>query len=208
MCLVKSEEQSNLLFFLPAFSSLSTLHFKTLHFFPLLMKRLKSNTLYDGKFIFRVDRIALEDGLEIDLPMVDHPGSVVLVPILEDKVLMIKQFRPVYGDTILELPAGTLEWGEDAMEGAQRELREETGYRAETFTLLSAMLPSVGSSNEVMSILLATGLSWDPLPQDEDERIELAPMGMAKLVELALSGKLIDAKSVVGVLQAQHHLAL
>lgn len=172
------------------------------------MKRLNSHTLYNDKFIFRLDRIQLADGLELDLAMIDHPGSVVLVPMLGDDVLMIKQFRPALEQTILELPAGTLEWGEDAMAGAQRELREETGYRAEMFTLLSNMAPAVGSSNEVMSILLATGLTWDPLPQDEDERIELAPTPLDKLVELALRGQLLDGKSVVGVLQAQHYLAV
>ncbi len=170
------------------------------------MQTLHSKTLYDGKWTFRVDRIRLDDGFETDLAMVDHPGSVVLVPILGKNVLMIRQFRPVLGSTILELPAGTLEWNEDPFEGAQRELREETGYRAGRLTLLSKMAPSPGVSNEVMHILLATELAEDPLPMDEDEIIELMPMPLDVLLEQAINGDLVDAKSVVGLVQAQRHL--
>ncbi len=170
------------------------------------MQTLKSNTLYDGKWTFRVDRIRLDDGYEMDLAMVDHPGSVVLVPILGKNVLMIRQFRPVLGSTILELPAGTLDKGEDPFDGAQRELREETGYRAAKLTLLSKVAPSPGVSNEIMHILLATELSEDPLPMDEDEVIELMPLPLSDLLEQAVVGDLIDAKSVVGLVQAQRYL--
>ena len=172
------------------------------------MQKLNSRILWQGKWTFRVDHVRLDNGYEMNLAVLDHPGSVVLVPILGENVLMISQYRPVLDQTMLELPAGTIEQGEDFLLGAQRELREETGYRAEKLILLSKLAPSPGTSNEIMHILLATGLTEDPLPMDEDEVIELAPMPLSELVELAQSGQLLDGKSVVGVLQAAHFLAM
>lgn len=171
------------------------------------MQKLSSQILWQGNWTFRIDHVLLDNGREMNLAVLDHPGAVVLVPILDENVLMISQYRPVLDQTILELPAGTIEADEDFLAGAQRELREETGYRAEKLTLLSKIAPSPGTSNEIMHILLATGLSVDPLPMDENEVIELAPMPLTELVDMAQSGKLIDGKSVVGILQAAHFLA-
>ncbi len=170
------------------------------------MDTLQKTVLWDGKWQFRLDRVRLESGYEMDLALIEHPGSVVLVPMVGDDVLMVEQFRPVIGRKLIELPAGTLDADEPHVEAAQRELREETGYRAQTLTLLGDMLPSPGTSNEVMKIYLAQGLSEDPLPMDEDEEIEIRPMPLKMLVEMALQGKLTDAKSVVGVLQANAFL--
>ncbi len=170
------------------------------------MDILQQNVLWDGKWQFRLDKVRLESGHVMDLALIEHPGSVVLVPMLGDNVLMIEQFRPVFGRNLLELPAGTLDGDEPYPEAAQRELREETGYRAESLTLLGEMLPSPGTSNEVMKIFLAQGLSEDPLPMDEDEEIEIRPIPLKELVAMALRGELTDAKSVVGVLQANAFL--
>ncbi len=172
------------------------------------MQRLESQILYDGKWRFCVDKVILPSGLGMEMAYVDHPGSIVLVPILDEKILMIEQFRPVLDQTILELPAGTLEVGENRLLGAQRELREETGYRAATLTPLGTMLPSPGATNEVMHILLASDLTWDPLPMDEDESIQLRPLALAELLPMALTGEIPDAKSVVGILRANHYLSV
>ena len=141
---------------------------------------------------------------------VDHPGSVVLIPVRETitgyEVLMLRQYRVALDETILELPAGTREWGEAALPCAQRELREETGFRAEKFILLSESWPSPGMSNEVMTLYLALDLHPDPLPGDIDEVIEVVPMPLAELMEMAKNGRLRDSKSVVGVLQTAVYL--
>ncbi len=168
------------------------------------MKTNAKNILYDGKWQFRVDDITLDNGHQMELAIVDHPGAVVIVPMQGDSVLMLEQFRPVMGKTILELPAGTLDPGEKLLVAAQRELREETGYQAGELVLLSQVLPAPGMSNEQLSIFLAMNLSWAPLPQDEDEQIVVKPMPLTELVEDALLGRLEDAKSVVGILQANH----
>ena len=171
------------------------------------MDTLNQTVFWDGKWQFRLDRVRLDSGHEMDLALIDHPGSVVLVPMIGEDVLMIEQFRPVLGKTIIELPAGTRDQRDEPyIEAAQRELREETGYRAESLTLLGEMLPSPGTSNEVMKIFLAQGLVRDPLPMDEDEVIVVRPMPLTKLVNMAIRGELHDAKSVVGVLQASFRL--
>lgn len=135
----------------------------------------------------------------------DHPGSVVLVPLrpLPDdyELLMLRQFRHALDQTILELPAGTRGWQEDWLVCAQRELREETGYRAEKFTDMGEIWPAPGLSNERMHLYMALGLSPDPLTGDPDEQIEVTPMLLSDLVRMAYDGRIRDAKSIVGILK-------
>jgi ADP-ribose pyrophosphatase len=150
------------------------------------------------------------DGSIVERGMVEHPGAVVLVPVRKTggdlEVLMLHQYRRVLDESILELPAGTREGQEPWLACAQRELREETGYRADHFQELGRCWPAPGLSNEVMSIYLATGLHPDPLPQDGDEIIEVRPFLLQELVEMALNGRLHDAKSVVGILRTAYFL--
>ena len=171
-----------------------------------LMKQLDSKRLYDGRWSLHLDTIELANGTKKETPRIDHPGSVVMVPIIGDQVVMLRQYRHALGQTILELPAGTLERGEVPLPAAQRELREETGYRADQLILLSQLWPAPGSTNELMNTYLATGLSADPLEMDDDEVIETVLMPLTQLVDMALTGQLADAKSVAGILQAHHYL--
>jgi ADP-ribose pyrophosphatase len=127
-----------------------------------------------------------------------------MVPLRESsaglEVLMLRQYRLALDDTILELPAGTRERGEAWAKCAQRELREETGFRALDFKSLGNCWPAPGLSNEEMHFFIARGLEPDPLPGDSDEQIELAPRLFAELIPLALNGELRDGKSVIGIL--------
>jgi ADP-ribose pyrophosphatase len=137
---------------------------------------------------------------------IEHPGAVVLVPLQVGadgpELLMLRQYRRALDETILELPAGTRGWDEDWLGCAQRELREETDHRAAHFKLLGEFWPTPGLSNELMRLYLATGLQLDPLPQDEDEEIEVVAMPLAELVEMAGNGRIRDAKSIIGILRA------
>lgn len=155
-------------------------------------------------------RVTLPAGTTIEQPAIDHPGAVVLIPLRETNgapvVLMLRQFRFAVGETLLELPAGTRGWGEDWLQCAQRELREETGYRAESFTPLGELWPAPGLSNELMKLYLASGLIPDPLPADDDEVIQLQPMPLDELVTLATDGRIRDAKSIIGLLRAARYL--
>lgn len=154
----------------------------------------------------RVDEYADPGGAVTEKGIVEHPGSVVLVPKVEDNILMLRQYRPALEREILELPAGTRGRQEPWLACAQRELREETGYRAGNFTSLGEIWPAPGLSSELMAIYLASDLLLDPLPQDFDEEIVLSPMPLDDLVTMALDGELQDAKSVIALLRLEAFL--
>lgn len=154
----------------------------------------------------RLDEWQSPDGQSYEKGVVEHPGSVVLLPLDGENVIMLQQYRHSLGQTILELPAGTRHWDEDWLSCAQRELREETGYRAENFTSLGQVWAAPGLSNEQMYLFLASNLSPAPLPADADEMITLQPTPLAELVKMALDGRLTDAKSVVTILRAAVYL--
>lgn len=167
------------------------------------MKALKSWIAWQGpSWRLRVEQAALPDGTVQERARVEHPGSVALVPLVGNEIVLLRQARWSLEETIVELPAGTRGWDEAWLDCAQRELREETGYRAAGFTPLGEIWPAPGVSDELMKLYLATGLTPDPLTPDPDETIELEQRPLAELVTMALDGRLRDAKSVVGVLRA------
>jgi ADP-ribose pyrophosphatase len=119
---------------------------------------------------------------------------------------MISQYRRAIDRQILELPAGTRGWDEAWLTCAQRELREETGLRAATFTSLGEIWPTPGISDELMHLYLAETLTPDPLPGDIDEQISLAPRPLVECLQMAQDGRLQDAKSIVGIMRAAVYL--
>jgi ADP-ribose pyrophosphatase len=171
------------------------------------MKPYRSQIAWVGpSWRFRIDTYLQPDGSMEEKGVVEHPGSVVLAPMMDDRVIMLQQYRSTLGQQILELPAGTRGWNEPWLACAQRELREETGYRAGEFIPLGEVWPAPGLSSERMAIFLARQLSRDPLPADFDEEIVLMPMLLAELVSMAHDGRLQDAKSVVAVLRLANYL--
>ncbi|MCB8982868.1 MAG: NUDIX hydrolase [Ardenticatenaceae bacterium] len=170
------------------------------------MKTVGSEIVWQGRsWRFRVDELEADSGERISKGFIEHPGAVVLVPLREGadgpEIVMLRQYRLALDETILELPAGTRGWEEDWLDCAQRELREETGFRAASLRFLAQFWPSPGVSNELMRLYLATELQPDPLPGDVDEEIELQPLPLADLLMMAQDGRLQDAKSIIGILQ-------
>ena len=169
-----------------------------------MIKRTHSEPLWQqgDSWRLRLDTLQLPNGRTLQKAAVSHPGAVVLVPIRPSdagpEILMLRQYRHVLDQEILELPAGTRGWEEDWLACAQRELREETGFRADSFTPLGQVWPAPGLSNELLALYLAEGLHPDPLDGDVDELIEV--------VAMAQDGRLQDAKSVVGVLRTAVYL--
>ncbi len=177
------------------------------------MKQLSEQTLWEGSsWRFRVETLALPDECKMERGKIVHPGAVVLVPVFQveetPQIVMIRQFRHALNETILELPAGTRGWDEDWLVCAQRELQEETGYRADSFTELGEIWPSPGVSDELMKLYLATGLQSDPLPADVDEEIEVVPMSLATCIKMVQNGRIRDAKTIVGVWKTAVYLQL
>jgi ADP-ribose pyrophosphatase len=176
------------------------------------MEHLRSRIVWEGKWRVRVDTFRLEDGRLYERGAIEHPGAVVLVPLLSGdsranpQILMLRQYRPALGKTILELPAGTRDPGESWLDCAQRELQEETGYRAGALTALGEIWPAPGLTDERMAIFLATDLTPDPLPMDIDEEITVEAWTLEELATMALDGRLEDGKSVVGILRTATRL--
>ncbi len=167
------------------------------------MERQDVKVVWGGKsWRFLEEKWVMEDGTVLNRGRIQHPGAVVIIPLQGEHVLMLKQYRFVLNETILECPAGTREWDEAWLACAQRELREETGYRAERLEPLGQTWPAPGVTDELMTFYLARDLTYDPLPADVDEQIEVAAYPLAELVAMALDGRLKDGKSVIGVLRA------
>jgi len=170
-----------------------------------------SRIVHRGGFLeVRVDRIRRADGSEADRDIVGHPGAVAILAIDdEERVLLVRQFRLAAGGSLLEIPAGGLDVGEDGLihEGpeaaARRELEEETGSRARTWRRLGSFWTAPGFATELMHLYLATGLEAvhadGRLAPDEDERLELVRLPWREAVELAERGDICDAKSIVGL---------
>ena len=133
--------------------------------------------------------------------IVRHPGACVIVPLLNDgRVCLIRNYRIAVGQTLIELPAGTLEPPEPPHVTAERELIEETGYRAAKIEFLHAFYLSPGILDERMHLHLATGLTAGEAAREEGEEIENWLVPWDEAVSLVFSGQIQDAKTIVGLL--------
>ncbi len=129
-----------------------------------------------------------------------HPGAVAIVPMVtDDQVCLVRNFRKAVGDTLLELPAGTLE-GESPLETARRELHEETGYTARDWEPLHTFWMSPGILREAMHVFVATGLTAGDPHREATEQIENLVVSWDEAVAMCMSGKICDAKSIAGIL--------
>jgi ADP-ribose pyrophosphatase len=175
----------------------------------LRARTLSSKTVYKGKvFWVTSDEVLEPGGIRVRRDVVRHNGSVVILAIDASKnpedpdILLIRQYRHAAGQFLFEIPAGRIEPGEKLLPAAKRELLEETGYRARKWSRLVQYYASPGFVAESMDILLAEDLVHAPGEgtPDEDERIEVHPTPLSEAVRLALTGKLHDGKSLIGIL--------
>lgn len=165
-------------------------------------KILKSEMVYEGPvFGVRRDEVLEPGGVQTTREVITHPGSVVVLPVLDDgRVVMIRQYRHATRQYLWELVAGRKEPGETPKRAAARELLEETGYRAKRFTVFLDVFPTPGFLEERMFILLAEGLTEGKAQPEEDEKIEVRAYRLSELKQMIHRGKLRDAKSIAGVL--------
>ena len=133
--------------------------------------------------------------------IVRHPGACVIVPLLDDgRVCLIRNWRIAVNQTLIELPAGTLEPPEPPEKTAERELIEETGYRAKQIRFLHAFFLSPGILDEKMHLYLATGLTEGQTARQEGEEIENWLVTWDEAIEMIFCGEIKDAKTIVGLL--------
>jgi ADP-ribose pyrophosphatase len=158
-----------------------------------------------GKLSLREDAWRLPDGREIVYPVLVVGVAVGIIPFVDDEhVLLVRQFRHLQRGLSWELPGGGALPGEDPVTAAQRELREEAGYRAERFTFLTRFFPSNAYLDEVGYCYAAHGLTPDPLPADDDEFLERQVVPLTQAIRMALDGDITESFSKVALL---HHAA-
>jgi len=142
----------------------------------------------------------LPNGRRVRLDIVRHPGAVLIAPFLHpDRIILLKQFRPVVNAYLYELPAGTIDKGETPLVCARREVIEETGFSAAKFKLLGKIYPVPGYSTEKISIYKAQELTRKVKAGDPDEIIECYVFNKAEVRRLFKKGRIIDAKTIVGL---------
>jgi ADP-ribose pyrophosphatase len=170
---------------------------------------IESESIYKGRaFDIRRDIVRLPDGRTTKLDIVEHIGSVVIVSVDDQgSMYFVRQYRHAARQDMLELPAGTLEPGEDPLVCAQREVREETGMASGNIREIGGFYLAPGYSTEFMHVYLATDLNHDPLEADADEFLSVEKIPVAEAIQLAESGGLPDAKSLAALLLAKPHLS-
>jgi ADP-ribose pyrophosphatase len=167
-----------------------------------LEKTLKTRLIHEGRhFSFLRDEVELPDGRRTHRDIVRHPGAVAIVPLLPDgRIVLVRQYRYAAGKALLEIPAGTLEPGESHLECAIRELREETGYKAEEMEAVFSCYMAPGYSSEVIHFYVARGLVEVDGEQEQDEAIDKEILRLSEVLRMIGENTIEDAKTFVGVL--------
>ena len=165
-------------------------------------RTLRSRRAYQGRLIsLRVDDVELADGRRSSREIVEHPGAVAIVPWGGRRLTLVRQWRQAVAQELLEVPAGTLEPGEEPLVTAKRELREETGLDADRWELGPSFFTAPGFCTERLTVYLATGLRAAAETSGAvDEAIEIASLTLGEALEAIGRGSVIDAKSLVAIL--------
>lgn len=158
--------------------------------------------MYRGhKITVALDSTVLPDGQAVQRDVVLHPGAVAILPVLDrERICLVRNRRPIVGETLLEIPAGTLEPGEAPEAAAVRELAEETGYRAERWRKLTAFIPSPGVLSERTHLFVAQDLTPGPMHLEKDEDLQPQLFSWHEALAWALDGTIHDAKTLIAIL--------
>jgi len=170
----------------------------------------ETKQIFDGRIVdLAVHQVRLPNGKQAERELITHPGAAAIVA-LDDaqNVLLIRQFRLGADQVLVELPAGTLEPGEDPAVCAARELQEETGYRPGQLERLGGWFVAPGYTTEYIHLFVATDLTHDPIEGDEDEFIEVFRLPLTEAVAMAARGEIGNSTGVAGLLWAARHLGV
>lgn len=167
-----------------------------------------SDIVHRGRiFDLKRENITLPNGATTNLDIIRHPGAALMVPLIEDQVIMIKQYRHAVGKFIWELPAGTLNSGEDPLQCAKRELIEESGYSATEWHSLGKIVPVPAYSDEIIYLFLAKQLQSAGQNLDNDEVLEVHHIKFSVALEMAYKNEIQDSKTTTALFLADRFLA-
>ncbi|MCF6462043.1 NUDIX hydrolase [Clostridium sp. Cult1] len=171
-------------------------------------KTMKSEKIYEGKILnLRIDTVELPDKKYSKREIIEHPGSVGIVPITEDGyMILVEQFRKPVEKMLLEIPAGKIEINEEPKETAFRELVEETGYTAKKMEYIFEFYTSPGFSDEKIYLFLATQLELGQEKPMEDEYIEIKKVSIEDLINMVNRGQITDSKTIISIYFAEKYI--
>jgi ADP-ribose pyrophosphatase len=171
-------------------------------------KILKSITKYKGKVLdLRLDKVKFPNDMVFEREVVEHGGAVGIVPLCKDKrIILVRQYRHPIRDTLLEIPAGTIDPDETVEDCAFRELREETGATAAALHKLGEFYTTPGYSSEMLHLFLAmVENESEPEPED-DELLEVVRVSLDQVLEMVTEAKIRDGKTIIGLCLASRYL--
>jgi ADP-ribose pyrophosphatase len=165
-------------------------------------KTIKIKKIFAGKIInLRTEEVILPDGNTTTREIVEHPGAVAILPLLENRrILMVQQYRKTIEEITLEIPAGKVEPGENLYACVERELQEETGYSAKSCRQILSFYPTPGYSNEIIYLFLASKLIKKKMHPDSDEFLQPTSLTLKEAIKLIREGKIKDAKTIIAIL--------
>ena len=167
-------------------------------------KQLNSQEIYSGK-VFKIthDEVELSNGYKSFRDVVHHSGGVVIVAEVDNKILMVQQFRYATNEALYELPAGKLDKkGEDILSAAKRELEEETGYNAENWEDLGFIWTTPGFCSEKLYLFKASNLTFKGQHLDEGEILNYLSIDKEKVFAMIKTGEINDAKTICALMRA------
>lgn len=161
---------------------------------------LETEKIFDGKVIsLQVDRVRLPNGETAIREIVRHPGAVCVLALVDDKMLVVEQYRKPLGRSQVEIPAGKLDPGEEPSEAAKRELEEETGYRCGSMRPISSFYTSPGFADELLHLFFAEQLTPGQANLDEDEFLDCTALTFEQAKQYIAEGRISDAKTIAAV---------
>lgn len=169
-------------------------------------KTISTEKIFTGKIIsLQVDQVQLPNGNTSAREIVKHPGAVAILAVTpEERLLLVRQFRKPLERTIYEIPAGKREKGEDPKVCAERELEEETGYKANEWKHLVSFYTSPGFADEYLHVYQASGLTRGQVNLDQDEFVELVEWTLEECLQAIQTGEICDAKTVTAIYMWQN----
>ena len=167
-------------------------------------KTTKTTPIYDGKIVkLQIDDVTLPNGHVAKREIIKHPGAVAVIAVTDaGKLVLVEQYRKALERSIIEIPAGKLEPGEEPIVTARRELEEETGYGAQSFTYLQSFATSPGFADEIIHLFVAKELYKieNKADLDEDEFVDLLEVSLEEAGQMVADERIFDAKTAFAVL--------